>query len=86
MEENEAVINYALKHRHVSIVPIVGLDIGEEGFSKYKTFRFHPSLKLARRFYPHLHNMDGFFVCKLQKKADGVKTAFVDEKQDLETE
>jgi len=78
-EENEAVVDYALKHRHVAIVPISGLDIGEEGFTKFKSNRFHPSMKHAKRFYPHLHNMDGFFVCKLQKKADGIKSSFVDD-------
>jgi ribosomal RNA methyltransferase Nop2 len=48
-----------------------GVDIGEPGFTNYRDKKFHPSLKLARRIYPHLHNMDGFFFAKFKKFQDG---------------
>lgn len=51
-----------------------GLEVGEPGMSSHKEKRFHPSLRLAKRIYPHVHNMDGFFVAKLRKFADGVKS------------
>lgn len=66
IHENEEVLNYALTRRNIKIID-TGLSFGQRGFTRYKDKRFHPSLELTRRFYPHVHNMDGFYVAKIQK-------------------
>ena len=42
--------------------------------TNHRNQHFHPSMKLTKRIYPHIHNMDGFFVAKLRKFANGVKS------------
>lgn len=69
VEENEAVVDYALRKRpNVKLVES-GLEIGKEGFTSYRGKHFDPRVRMTRRYYPHTYNVDGFFVAKFVKTA-----------------
>ncbi|KAL0249355.1 hypothetical protein GEMRC1_004587 [Eukaryota sp. GEM-RC1] len=66
LEENEEVIDYALSSCPVSIVD-TGIEFGEPGIYVNGSKVLNKKVTLCRRFYPHVHNIHGFFVCKLRK-------------------
>ena len=70
VDENEAVADYAIRRRHVQCVEM-GLPFGRPGYTKYRHLRLHASVANTRRFFPHVHNMDGFYVCKFRKLKNG---------------
>jgi len=75
IEENEAVVEHALQTRAVELVSFTSsVNFGVEGFTKYRERRFSPSMNLCRRYYPHVHNMDGFFVAKFKKTSNEIPT------------
>ncbi|KAG5497494.1 hypothetical protein JKF63_03758 [Porcisia hertigi] len=72
VEEDEAIVDFALNRRDVQVVEM-GLPFGRPGFTKYRHHRYHGSLELSRRYFPHVHNMDGFYVCKLKKLSNNIE-------------
>ena len=67
VEENEEVVAYALAKRKNLRLVETGIPFGKDGFTAFRGKQFPQSLKLTKRFYPHMHNMDGFFVSKFEK-------------------
>jgi 16S rRNA C967 or C1407 C5-methylase (RsmB/RsmF family) len=67
-EENEYIVDDILKrHPEMEIVQI-STEFGSPGYSEPFGVKLHESLILARRFLPHLHGTEGFFICKMMKR------------------
>lgn len=69
-EENEYIVDDILKrHPEMEIVQIP-TEFGSPGYSEPYGVKLNESLKLSRRFLPHLHGTEGFFICKMMKKEE----------------
>jgi NOL1/NOP2/sun family putative RNA methylase len=67
-EENEEIINFALKNFNVEIEK-VNLPIKtREGITSWNNEKFDEKIKLCHRIYPQDNDSEGFFVAKLKKK------------------
>lgn len=62
-EENEHVVDYAVRKHGMRVEPI---PYGEPGVESFGDLRFDPQVRHARRMYPHVHGTAGFFVARLK--------------------
>jgi NOL1/NOP2/sun family putative RNA methylase len=66
-EENELVINEVLKKiRNIKIIPIKK-QYGMPGYSEIFGKSLSKELKYSQRFYPHIHDSIGFFICLMKR-------------------
>ncbi len=66
-EENEFVVDFALKNvSNVSIIKISD-QYGVNGLTKVFGKNLRLNLKLSQRLYPHTHDTIGFYLCLIKK-------------------
>ncbi|WP_158853963.1 RsmB/NOP family class I SAM-dependent RNA methyltransferase [Halorhabdus sp. CUG00001] len=68
-EENEAILDYAIEETTARLVEVdLPLD-SRPGITEWEGDSFDPSVRKARRIYPHVNDTGGFFVAKLEVTA-----------------
>lgn len=71
-EENEMIIQHLIDNfKDAQIEPVRS---GSDGLTKFHKFRFVGKMNQTKRFYPHFHDTNGFFIAKIRKepKSDAV--------------
>lgn len=68
-EEDELVVDAILKNRRDVVLVDTGLGVGVEGLTVVFGSELDSSLKLSRRFWPHLENTEGFYIAMFKKIA-----------------
>ena len=67
-EENEEVVDFALRNFPVELEPIELPGITTRpGLTRFRQKQYHPSLEQAIRIYPVENDSEGFFVARLRK-------------------
>ena len=64
-EENEAVVDFLLKHRKARCLPIDAPFAGEPGICEWKKEKYDKALRRTVRFYPHRLDSVGFFMARI---------------------
>lgn len=65
-EENELVVDWALKKFNLAVEPVI--TIGSNGLVDVFGRKLSPEIKKTKRFWPNKTGTQGFFIAKLRKK------------------
>lgn len=67
VDENENIVDHLLRERPSAKLEELPVPVGRPGITNFRGTNYHGTLDRARRLYPHVHNMDGFFYCRIRR-------------------
>lgn len=67
-EENEYVITKVLEHVEDMEIIEPPLNLWFRGLTKFRDLKFNKDVSKCIRIWPHIHGMEGYFICSLKKR------------------